>query len=492
MIKKILTGIVIIAGFTSCNEDFSDWLNPQSNAQGELANEVLALQPTLASIDFAKEKGDSIQMFTTALKPSSVELYDVVITGDTEDKTCTLTASPEGKVSVADLNKAVTSMYGLAPKTRDCVASVSTNAKVATVDGVVVAYMKAEPFKFTATPDAPVIEDAYYYIGSLGTGTAYPLSNGGGDVYENPVFSVVVPAGQAGDWHWFKIAPASAIKDGSIDWGLEGTCLCAPAKDDTSMSGNYVIGGDKYSWHLVETDYPSAAYFRLAFNLLEGTYTVEPIAGVAEYYMVGRQNNWSLSTVSACYPTSNTSVSYTSYFTGACDCRISNMEQISTGNWNNYGSEDETSTCTKLVANTGKCIISPSAGYYTLNVDFGTMTYSWTPIDGTPASYATIGLIGVNGDWNNDVVLTKVEGSGDLNGADTHNWTGEVTITSECKVKFRANSSWDINWGTDNATLSKGYVYGTGYQNGSDIPTMIGTYNVYFNDITGQFFFVEK
>ena len=59
-------------------------------------------------------------------------------------------------------------------------------------------------------------------------------------------------------------------------------------------------------------------------------------------------------------------------------------------------------------------------------------------------------------------------------------------MENDGKVKFRANGSWDINWGGTELPA------GTGYQNGPDIMLSAATYNVYFNDITGQYIFIEQ
>ena len=54
-------------------------------------------------------------------------------------------------------------------------------------------------------------------------------------------------------------------------------------------------------------------------------------------------------------------------------------------------------------------------------------------------------------------------------------------------LKFRANHDWAINWG---ATLNVSDInYGVGVGNGDNISVPAGTYNVFFNDITGNFVF---
>ena len=136
--------------------------------------------------------------------------------------------------------------------------------------------------------------------------------------------------------------------------------------------------------------------------------------------------------------------------------------------------------------------MSPEAGYYTLNVDFDNMTYSWEKVNVT-ASYDNISLIGVDNDWGNDHDFTQVAGSSDLQGNATHNWVlKNLTISADCGVKVRANHGWDISWGMT-PTIAGDYMYGTGTTaNGPNINITPGTYDVYFNDITGQIFFIKR
>lgn len=338
-----------------------------------------------------------------------------------------------------------------------------------------------------------VIEPAYYYLGSLATDQTYKFTNSGADVYDDPVFTCVIPASGA-DWHWFKIAPESAYNaDGTIDWGKEESCICPVKGDDDATEGKCENG--KKSWHLLEAE--GVAEFKITVNVMDMTYSITPIYAVAEYYIVGRQNNWSMSKVSAMYPTSGTTMTYTSYFTNAWDCRIATPENAAAGTWDHdfgaatNGCTDATGT---LLANSSNCIASPGVGYYTLKANLKTMTYEWEAVEGTPASYEKIGLVGAGDDWDNDIFLTKVEGSGDLGGNDTHNWSalGVELKAATWGVKFRANAGWDVNWGTPNITSAAQYTYGTGTNGGDNIQIHeAGTYNIYFNDITGQFFFIK-
>lgn len=65
---------------------------------------------------------------------------------------------------------------------------------------------------------------------------------------------------------------------------------------------------------------------------------------------------------------------------------------------------------------------------------------------------------------------------------DPNLWTLEVALV-EGFAKFRADNSWDVNWGATD------FPIGTGEQNGPDIPVIAGDYTVTFNSETGEYFF---
>ena len=83
-----------------------------------------------------------------------------------------------------------------------------------------------------------------------------------------------------------------------------------------------------------------------------------------------------------------------------------------------------------------------------------------------------IGIIGLNGDWETDIVMEY-----------NAKWTrfyADIDAAADTEMKFRADAAWDLNWGVDCA------------QGGDNIPVPAGQYRVYFNPATGLIEFNAK
>ena len=111
-----------------------------------------------------------------------------------------------------------------------------------------------------------------------------------------------------------------------------------------------------------------------------------------------------------------------------------------------------------------------TAGFYNVAFNYSGLNYTFIQV---PVSIIGDGAQG----WETDIALPSVDGG--------------VTFLLENFelvngfVKFRTNSSWGKNWG------SADFPTGTGTQNGMDIPTVAGVYNISFNRVTGEYNFEE-
>lgn len=119
-----------------------------------------------------------------------------------------------------------------------------------------------------------------------------------------------------------------------------------------------------------------------------------------------------------------------------------------------------------------------SAGIKVLSVNTSDRTFSISNYGGTVTSYSSIGVIGDGvGGWDNDISMTQAT----VNGNNSHVWFIQNLNVVGGVIKFRANGSWDVNWG-GNTEFS-----GTATQDGPNIPVSAGIYNVYFYPLTGHY-----
>jgi 1,4-alpha-glucan branching enzyme len=124
----------------------------------------------------------------------------------------------------------------------------------------------------------------------------------------------------------------------------------------------------------------------------------------------------------------------------------------------------------------GPNIQVPSAGYYTITFNDVSRVYDFQNLN-APV-YATVGIIGdaTPTGWNASTAMT-------VDAGDPHRWTLQNISLTQGEVKFRANNSWDVNWG------GSSFPSGSAFQNGPNIPVVAGNYDVTFNDVTGEYFF---
>ena len=129
-----------------------------------------------------------------------------------------------------------------------------------------------------------------------------------------------------------------------------------------------------------------------------------------------------------------------------------------------------------------------SEGYYTFTVNLEDMTYTLESYDASGATeYDMIGLVGegTTVGWPNDdnptpdILLTQ-------SSFDPHIWYAKDVVLSEAGIKFRANQTWDVNWGG-------GENFPSGQATGDDIIVSAeGTYEAWFNDLTGRYIFIPQ
>lgn len=476
----------------SCSEDFKDWADPQTNPQ-EDAITIPGFTATAAqAIDFASVTTDSVNTFSlsSAALPEGFTLgnarLELTPQGVENATKTTVNTDLNGKGAVADLAPVVESAYGKRPTARTFDAQVYVNA---VKDGQAV-LIDAGKINLVMTPKAPFIDTNYYLVGQMtdwSLDTKFKFTHSDADVYEDPVFTIMFTT--TDDNQYWKIIPQGNVDAGNI-WAVENNPkgVVGVEKDgDDAMSGTLLTTtskGEKANAGKIA----KAGIYQMTINMMDYTYSIKQIA--PEYYLVGALQSWSDQNMS-CLMTAETAMvqNFTTKWTGDANMKIWLGSDF--GKWDNaFGSAsgDGVNTAEGKLKAGGGAIVCPEKGaYYTFTADFSTMTYKWTKLaNQNPTEFKHVSLIGVGGKWNegDDIDLEQVA---------PHNWYLAKQEIPAGGLKIRADYKWrdDGNWGFAEGQKyeSKGTLITSGGSSNISVPA--GTYNIYFNDITGAYAFVE-
>lgn len=476
----------------SCSEDFKDWADPQTNPQ-EDAITISGFTATAAqAIDFASVTTDSVNTFSlsSAALPEGFTLanarLELTPQGVENATKTTVNTDLNGKGAVADLAPVVESAYGKRPTARTFDAQVYVNA---VKDGQAV-LIDAGKINLVMTPKAPFIDTNYYLVGQMtdwSLDTKFKFTHSDADVYEDPVFTIMFTT--TDDNQYWKIIPQGNVDAGNI-WAVENNPkgVVGVEKDgDDAMSGTLLTTtskGEKANAGKIA----KAGIYQMTINMMDYTYSIKQIA--PEYYLVGALQSWSDQNMS-CLMTAETAMvqNFTTKWTGDANMKIWLGSDF--GKWDNaFGSAsgDGVNTAEGKLKAGGGAIVCPEKGaYYTFTADFSTMTYKWTKLaNQNPTEFKHVSLIGVGGKWNegDDIDLEQVA---------PHNWYLAKQEIPAGGLKIRADHKWrdDGNWGFAEGQKyeSKGTLITSGGSSNISVPA--GTYNIYFNDITGAYAFVE-
>ena len=476
----------------SCSEDFKDWADPQTNPQ-EDAITIPGFTATAAqAIDFASVTTDSVNTFSlsSAALPEGFTLGNARIEltpqGVENATKTTVNTDLNGKGAVADLAPVVESAYGKRPTARTFDAQVYVNA---IKDGQAV-LIDAGKIDLVMTPKAPFIDSNYYIVGDMTDwklDTKLKFAHSDADVYEDPVFTIMFTTTK--DNQCWKIIPQGNVDAGNI-WEVENApkgVVGVETDGDESMSGTLLTTtskGEKANAGKLA----KAGTYQMTINMMDYTYSIKQIA--PEYYLVGALQSWSDQNMS-CLMTAETAMvqNFTTKWTGDANLKIWLGSDF--GKWDNaFGSAsgDGVSAAEgKLKANGGAIVCPEKNAYYTFTADFSTMTYKWTKLaNQNPTEFKYVSLIGVGGKWNegDDIDLKQVA---------PHNWYLAKQEIPAGGLKIRADHKWrdDGNWGFAEGQNyeNKGTLITSGGSSNISVPA--GTYNIYFNDITGAYAFVK-
>ena len=148
---------------------------------------------------------------------------------------------------------------------------------------------------------------------------------------------------------------------------------------------------------------------------------------------------------------------------GAGEEKTGGFKITPAGNWDaefgGTGTADEEPSSIAVVTSGGSDIKNFTAKrFYHFSLSKSALTLSKN------YSFDQVGIIGLNGDWENDIVMTYSPAK--------QRFYADIEVPAATEMKFRMDADWAVNFGGDKKALSNG---------GSNIPVEAGNYRVYFN-----------
>ena len=314
--KKVTlyTMALLTTGLVSCNQDFETIFSPQTNAQESLlqVSDVTVANTTPATInladyfDLAAGTTKAIPIGTATVKegamPANTILKAEVEFATDADFNNSITVDANSMINTSEIsinpqtledayfdnitrNPATTDLY-----IRTVLSTVTGGTAEAFVGEPGKNYYTQSKVQFTPLNKVQ-ISPAYYVIGagagwSADGARTQKFNHSDADVYEDPIFTIVVDAG--GDDAWFAIGDDAALNAiaNDNDWTkLLGT---KGASEDLTgtMDFRYNLGGD-HSFHV-----QGAKKLRITLDMLNYSYTIEPVNIADAYYLIGGPGEW--------------------------------------------------------------------------------------------------------------------------------------------------------------------------------------------------------
>lgn len=408
----------------SCTEDFKDWADPMSNSENPAsASAVVAAAP---AIDFNTINADSVQLFvptynaeegTTAA--NTVTLYK----DETKNEGISVNVDDQGRAKTTELRDALEALFGVPAEAIDVPINVIT---VLTKNG--------QAFRFSSDITDAVKMAAGMYIVEGDNRTAM-------EFVEQGKYTLTVPAAEM-RFFFLPFTNLNNFEEGKLGSDLE--------PDGFVLGGNLKQGADAYEiWLDYDSDYTQ---YIITVNTKDMTYDVEGLAYADMIWQAGSANGWGSPAAGLKNKGWKNARQNDGDYFGFMYLNGEFKFRSGKDNWNapdwGIGASEGT-----LAVGAGN--INTAEGFYMVEANIANLTYNLTPI-------TTIGVIGSfpNTNWGSDEAKLTYNNA-------TGAWEGRCTIPDGVKFKFRANDSWDINWGGDLNNLS---------YDGGDMSIAAGTY----------------
>ncbi len=445
-----LTGLLMAA----CSEDFKDWATQQTYPQEAAITIPGFTASATGAVDLnSVESSTQLLTLSQAALPEGYTIQSIRmdVTPAEGGDPVTIEANANGDFSKAELQELIEQAYGKRPVNRlfnaHVYASAVRNGQAALID--------AGTIQLNLTPEAPQISENYYIVGGTldwGASAAskeQKFQHSGKDVYDDPVFTIVIKAAEGDTWFAIGDDEACDAIANASDWSkLIGT---------TKGNGNTDLSGTLDRRYNLSDDgsfcVPAGPKsIKVSINMMDYTYEITPVSVADNYYLVGGPLDWAASAASKeqKFSHSNLSVADDPVFTyvlagtgnetwfaigddEACDA-IAND-----GNWSllygttagngNSGFSGQLARRSSLT-DEGSFKVDGTAKFYRIQINMAELTYTITPLDFSEYFYE----IGNESGWSTSHALYGGAGDG--------KYQGYYWLDGEYKFKPNADN-WD-------------------------------------------------
>ena len=439
MKKTFLYSLAVLASVSlaSCNGDYDDWANPQTNPQEASAAKygITFTAGPEAECNMPDENGviNLVTVNSTDANVTGYTLKDLKVNGEA------ITGEIVGnniQVDANELEKILcTQNKSRASVARDINVESKVSVNLASGDAVAINTVGTTTAKLKPTPTPAIDEQGYYMLGEV---------NGNGWDNKNPEWMTKVSDGvyqlkvtTEKDKNWFKFYEGSKFVSGDWD-AINSGALGCKENGCVDASGYIYFTGD--SWGEPQTIViPGAGTWIVTLDMNNLTYTV----GKPILYMAGDANGWKQIDV--------LNSDDGAHFTGYMYLNQNGFKFSTQPNWDgtNYGADFDTAP------DAGNIVITEEAGFYQVDVDLSAKTYTLTPF--------TIGIIGsaTPKGWDGDTDMTY--------NPEERCWELKNVKLIDGEMKFRHTNDWNLNWGGPLDAL---------VHDGDNIAVAAGTYDI--------------
>ncbi len=501
---NIFMSALLGMAFAACTENFDPEVGPQTNLPESplaVSDVTMTSQASAINIESLLAEGNPVTIGTASVREGAMPANTVLkatvdfANDPSFENFITLPTSIDESnlvtVSASDLQDEYFNNITRNPKTvdlymRTTLYTVTNGAAEAIIGKPGENYYAVQNVPFTPLFKVQ-ISPAYYVIGAAGGWSpdgarTQKFEHSDTDVYDDPIFTITIDSG--GDDCWFAFGDDAALN--AIDGG-DWTQLLGTKGESEDLSGTmdfrYSLGGD-HSFHV-----QNAKKIRITLNMMEYSYTIEPVNIAENYYLIGGPGDWSAdAAMTMPFSHSNKDVFEDPVFTYTFAGNGGEMwfafgdkeaiDAVAEGTWNKlFGTKGESTDLSgsfdrryNLDGDHSFCV-DGKAKYYRVTINMAEMTYDITALSFDPYVY----FIGATDGWANaeqKLALTSEEGiyTGYIYCADPNGWGNEF--------KFQKVPG---DWGTEiNTGHMTGGITGDAGDGGGNFKVTAGEGVYYF------------